>query len=368
MANQHPDIPVLDVSGSSAELGAAHGEAQRERIHATVDRYVDWICSGSALAITEEELWSKWAPQLAFNEQVAPDIVEEMRSIARGANLPFKRIFLLNSMLDLVSFRYLPMAQNFGCTTFASVKAPGGGGTLIGQTYDMPKLLEESLLLLRLQPASGPRQLVFTFAGIVGCCGFNDAGIGLTINYLSPLDLGVGRLHSINIRQILAAENLSDALNSPAVPPRAGGTHFLVADRDGTVVSMETTGQRFETFVPDGLSIGHTNHYLSGYLKETEFVRDGSIGSSLARYAALRRFIADQPELDLESLKELTRNHTSFPRSICAHPRQDDPAGDDSGAGFVACTLAAIIHDLDAQTMHITNGCACENDYHAVKL
>ena len=99
-----------------------------------------------------------------------------------------------------------------------------------------------------------------------------------------------------------------------------------------------------------------------------EHVRDGSIGSSLGRYAALRRYLGEHPELDLESLKELTRNHTSFPRSICAHPTTTDRPQDPPGSSFVACTLAAIIHDLDGQTMHITNGCACENSYHPVVL
>ena len=313
--------------------------------------------------MTEEGLWSRWAPQVAHSERVAPELVEEMRGIARGSGVPFERVFLLNSMLDLVGFHYLPMAQNFGCTTFATVTQQGTGTTVIGQTYDMPHFLEDSLLVLRLKPANGPRQLVFTFAGIVGACGFNDAGIGLSINFLSPLDTGVGRLHSTVVRQILAADNLSDALTRPASPPRAGGAHYLVAHTGGDIVSLETTGQRIEMFLPERNAIGHTNHYLGTTLKEIEHVRESSIGSSLARYAALRRYLRDHgDELDVESLKELTRNHTSHPRSICAHP----PMGSVPESATV--TVAAIVQDLSEQTMHITRGCACENSYHPVRL
>ena len=79
----------------------------------------------------------------------------------------------------------------------------------------MPELLQESLLMLRVKPEQGPRQLVFTFAGIIGACGMNEAGIGVCINYLSPLDVGVGKLHSIVVREMLSARDLAASLAPP---------------------------------------------------------------------------------------------------------------------------------------------------------
>src|SRR5262249_21898436 len=139
------------------------------------------------------------------NQREAPDLVEEMRGIARGAGVPFERIFLLNSLLDLGSFRYLELAGAFaGCTTFAVLSEAGTGKTLVGQTYDRPELHQDYLVLLRLKPAGGPRQLLLSFAGVVGAAGLNDAGLALNINYLSPRDVGLGRLHSVVVRQALA--------------------------------------------------------------------------------------------------------------------------------------------------------------------
>src|SRR4030095_8696968 len=130
-------------------------------------------------------------------------------------------------------------------------------------------------------------QLIITFAGIIGAAGLNEMGLALNINYLSPLDVGLGRLHSVVVRQILGSTQLADALTHPVLPPRAGGAHFLVADRDGNIVSVETTARRFAVAYPEGNAIGHTNHYLASELKEIEYIRGGSIGSSLARYTAL---------------------------------------------------------------------------------
>jgi isopenicillin-N N-acyltransferase-like protein len=360
----HPSIPVLDLAGTPGQFGAAHGEAQRERIRAYAERFLDFVLSTAAVRISEADLWARWAPQVAMNQREAPDLVDEMRGIARGAGVPFERIFLLNSLLDLGSFRYLDLATGFpGCSTFAVVAEAGTGKTLVGQTYDMPEFHQDYLTLLRLRPASGPRQLVFTFAGIVGAAGLNEAGIALNINYLSPRDVGPGRLHSVVVRQVLGSPQLADALTPVAMPPRAGGAHFLIADRDGNVVSVETTARRFVAAYPEGNAIGHTNHYLHAELKEIEYLRAGSIGSSLARYTALRRFFKDRgSDVTREALMELTRNHTAYPRSICAHPGGVEPAGNRNR------TVAALVQVPADGVMHITSGCACEGSYHAVAL
>jgi isopenicillin-N N-acyltransferase-like protein len=364
MAKTHPTIPVLDLSGSPGQIGAAHGESQRYRIREFADQFLGWLTQGAPVAATEEALWAHWAPQVAVNQREAPALVEEMRGIARGAGVPFERVFLLNSMLDLCNLRYLELALNFaGCSTFAVVAAAETGKTLLGQTYDMPEFLQNYLTLLRLKPAQGPRQLLFSFAGIIGAAGLNEAGIAVNINYLSPRDVGLGRLHSVIVRQILAGMQLADALTPPVVTRRAGGAHFLVADRDGTVVSIETTASRHWAFYPECNAIGHTNHYLASWLKEVEYIRPSSIGGSLARYAALRRFLHDHGDrLTVESLQELTRNHAFYPRSICAHGPDFEPAGSR------VRTVSAMVQVPVDQTIHITSGCACENGYHAVEL
>jgi isopenicillin-N N-acyltransferase-like protein len=364
MSAGHPQVPVVEASGTPGQLGAAHGEAQRDRIRAFADEFISYIISTAAVPLTEEKLWSLWSPQVAVNQREAPWLVDEMHGIARGAGVSFERVFLLNSMLDLNSFRYLGMATSFaGCTTFAVASETGTGRTLIGQTYDMQEFFQKYLTVLRLRPAGGPRQLLFTFAGVVGAAGFNEDGVAVNINYLSPLDVGPGRLHSVIVRQILAGRVIADALTPALLAPRAGGAHYLVADRDGTLVSIETTGRRHHVFYPDGNTIGHTNHYLADELHDTEYIRPPSIGSSVARYASLRRFFRERgATLTLEGLMELTRNHTSYPRSICAHGADWEPAG------FKGRTVSAMVAVPAEGTLYLTAGCACENEYHPVGL
>src|SRR3954447_12050842 len=98
MARTPPPIPTLDLAGTPAQIGAAHGESQRGRIREYADRFLAWLLSESALRLTEQELWSRWAPQVAANQREAPDLVEEMHAVARGAGVSFERVFLLNSL------------------------------------------------------------------------------------------------------------------------------------------------------------------------------------------------------------------------------------------------------------------------------
>ena len=90
--------------------------------------FIGWVLSVSPLRLSEAQLWAQWAPQVAANQREAPELVEEMRGIARGAGVSFERLFLLNSLLDIGGYRYLELAQSFaGCASFAIFLEAGVG-------------------------------------------------------------------------------------------------------------------------------------------------------------------------------------------------------------------------------------------------
>jgi isopenicillin-N N-acyltransferase-like protein len=355
-------MQVLDLEGTPSQIGEAHGEALRDTIQAHVARHYDWLRDSAILRLDEESLHAMWSSRITANEIAAPELVAEMAGIARGANVPFARIFVLNSMLDIGGLRFPGcVAGMLGCTTFAVPEEAGTGMTLIGQTYDLDYFRQQFGVVTRLHPQGKPRQLLFTLAGMVGCAGLNEAGIGVVINYLSARDLQPGKLHAVIVRQVLSSWNLSDAATAPVAGDRAGGSHYLLADDGGNVIGVETTARQHALFFADGRPYGHTNHYLSDALKPLEVIRPTSIGSSISRYASLRRDL-QRTDLDREALKELTRNHNSFPRSICAHGQTHEEP-DHRGR-----TVAAMVFSLSERTMEICRGCACEGEYQRIEL
>jgi len=372
-------FPLLELCGTPTEIGEAHGEALRDLVREHAERNLEWILTQSPASLTEERLRALWVPVIAANRAAARDLVEEMEAIARAANVPFERVFILNSLLDVGNFRWLGTVQGMlGCTTFAVPEEHGTGRALLGQTYDLASFRRRFNVLMRLKPADGPSQLVYTLAGMIGAAGLNEDGIGININYLSSNDCGAGKLHAVIVRQALAARNLADAVTAPTTVAvqadqsadasranvaraRAGGSHYLISDDTGNVVSVETSATRYALAYADGRPFGHTNHYLSEWMQPVSFTRPSAIGSSIARYTSLRRFLQSD-DLTRESLKQMTRSHTSFPKSICAH---GSPEESDELRGS---TVAAMVQSLSERKLEICDGCACEGEYVEVSL
>lgn len=358
-------LPVLDLYGSPQQMGESHGESRRSEINEYATVWMEWILNRSAVPLDADQLWQRWEKQVQFNQDQAPELIDEMHGIARGSNVPFHQIFLLNSLLDISNIQYLKASAGLvGCSTFAVEHESGSGDTILGQTYDLPTVHKPHAIVIRLHPENGPAQLIFSFDGVIGCAGLNELGIGININYLSSTDTGTGKLHSVIVRKVLASQTLADAIIWPIVPPRCGGSHYLLGNDEGNLLSVEVNGQQHSLLHPNPNGIlFHTNHYLKEELLPAELIRKSSIGSSVLRYMVLEKFFnRENKVLSQDVLMNLMRDHTSYPRSICSH---ETDSADDAPR---SCTIAAMIQSLNKRTMRITNGCACESEFHEITL
>ena len=92
--------PQIDVAGTPREMGLAHGQQLRSRIHATVDAM-------RARVGTEpyDASWHDVQPTLAYCREHAPDLIEEMEGIAEGAEIDFRDAFNINAHLDLLVWK-----------------------------------------------------------------------------------------------------------------------------------------------------------------------------------------------------------------------------------------------------------------------
>ena len=66
--------------------------------------------------------------------------------------------------------------------------------------------------------------------------------------------------------------------------------------------------------------------------------------------------------LDPDKLKALTRDHTNYPRCICAHGFE----GEDPKTAFH--TVFAVVMDPDAGWLELCPGNPCENEYQRFDL
>lgn len=361
--------PIVELRGTPYEMGLTHGRALREQI---VD-FVSTVTSvhranNASLRVEREGLTAFCTRQTGFLEKFSRSLMEEMRGIAEGAGVAFEDILTLNSFLELEDLRAPGLGGRilpdtlWGCTTFnVTADASADGRALIGQTYDMERYYEKYLALLRITPASGPAVLVVTLAGILGLVGLNAAGVAAVINKLVAVDARPGVIYPFILRTALAAERIGDALGTVIFSPRASGMNYQLAG-EGTAFCVETSATRYELLEFDGV-VSHTNYYVGNHMRHFETPNWLSHGGTMVRKQVADTFLRRRRgALTVDLLKELTRDHTNYPRCICAH-------GFPGESGETAFhTIFAVVMDPGEGRLEFCAGNPCRSAYESYEL
>ncbi|EFK06972.1 acyl-coenzyme A:6-aminopenicillanic acid acyl-transferase [delta proteobacterium NaphS2] len=358
-------IPVIALGGAPFEKGLAHGRALRAQIRDFSASVVAVHQENNAfLKVDRSSLHAFCLRNLGFLQRFSPQLVEEMKGIAKGAGLPFEDILMLNSFLELEDLRApslggkaLPDAL-WGCTSF-NVPGPAAasGRPLIGQTYDMEKYYEKYLALLRIDDPEGPSQLIVTLAGIVGLNGINSEGIGAVINKIVATDARPGVIYPFIMREALASRRIGDALGKAIFSSRASGLNYQFSGQ-GITFCAETSATRYELLDCTG-GLAHTNHYVGREMRQFETPNWLSHGGSMVRKQKADLFLARHSgKITPELLKELTCDHTNYPRSICAHGFPDE------GENTAFHTIFAVVISPEQGWLEICTGSPCKNGYH----
>ena len=247
---------VVTCSGSAGEIGEAHGEALRSLIGETLEHWKPMIAGGSASAGDVIAAFLEATHFPAAIEQYAPQLMQELLGIARGANQSFETILAYNLMDEEWSFRTGRLSQMPGCTAVA-LKGIG-----IAQTMDIPSVHDGSQVALHISPVVGPEQIVFTAAGMLGLNGANHAGVGVVVNNLAQLpssDRGLPVMFVM--RSILTHTSVKAAAEFVRSVPHAVGQHYLIGGPDG-IVSLEAAASGVQD-VPVPAHYVHANHPLA---------------------------------------------------------------------------------------------------------
>ncbi|MGO1120380.1 C45 family autoproteolytic acyltransferase/hydrolase [Rhodovibrionaceae bacterium A322] len=255
---------VIEANGSPRDLGRALGVAGKTALvedafnTAQFQTLSQWIGSSRVEQI------------LAAAERNFPEIVEEIRGIAEGAEQPFEKVFVWNCRGDL---RDLARSDDDGCTTFqlpASEKHPA----TIGHNEDGAPAFQGKGFMVKAKPDQGPAFEAFCYPGMLPghAFGYNANGLVQTINNIRPHDLTVGIPRHVITRAILSCKDMAQALELTRRTDRASGFHHnLGSCQQPNLYSVEApaSGQKaLEVSAP----LAHANHLL--YPAFTELPQD----------------------------------------------------------------------------------------------
>jgi len=181
--------------------------------------------------------------------------------------------------------------------------------------------------------------------------GWNDSGLSLTGNELTPDDEVVGVPRLLMVREQLTARSMDEAVAMALRPDRSSSYNTVFGTPDGRFVNVEgsATDAELEGFGASG-RFAHTNHYVCARMQRHEGDPAYAVlsGVRLQRARAMLDAAANG-SIDADWLRAALSDHASTP-SICRHPETDG----------VSATAFWCIVDVTVGEIHFGLGNPCE--------
>lgn len=351
--------PLIDLSGGPTERGVQHGRAAADRIRKGIAHYTAQI---GRSGLGEKEIAGLVRDYLPVIEAFDPLYVEEMKGIARGADVSFEHVALLNARTEILKLAERPdlRAQLSkhppdGCTGVVVMPEATASGRLIhAQNWDWKAECAETAVVLRIRRADGPDILTFTEAGGLARSGLNEAGIGLTANYLqSDRDYRqVGVPLALIRRKVLEQEYPALSLRAVYATAKSAANNMIVSasTREGQAIAIDFECAPDETFQvhPENGLLTHANHFVSPVALAK--LRDMGVAStpcSLYRDIRVRDLMV--PHLGsatTDHVKQALFDDFGTPYSVCRPPRRND-------SDNLSATVAMIVMEPSMATMDV---------------
>ncbi|TAQ87143.1 hypothetical protein B7494_g4550 [Chlorociboria aeruginascens] len=252
---------TLSLTGTSHQIGVQHGSSCKSQIQRCLIFYEKLFLSRAKMSWpVVRSFASKYQPYLIANW---PHYVAEMQGVAEGASVLYEDILALNVRTEIAFGAF-----SDGCTAIAM---RDGEGYVLGQNWDWDIDQADNLICLKITSEKGRTIQMITEAGIIGKIGFNDKGVGCTLNAIKAKGVAYDKLPChLALRTVLESSSRDVAVDTLIREGVASACHILVADPTGGV-GLECSSEDISRLEMDGDGkIVHTNHYV---LKHKEGVK-----------------------------------------------------------------------------------------------
>jgi isopenicillin-N N-acyltransferase like protein len=295
-----PPIALIRAAGSHREVGRQIGAATADEMRRIVGEPLpDPALVAGYRTVTLEH---------------APWIVEELDGAAEGARLDPLAVFAA-SIEELA-----PAEAPTGCSDVVVTGARSADGhLLVAHTNDLYAEDESGIVAIEWRVPGEP--VVFTLgSGPWISVGWNDAGLSVTGNEVSPNDERVGIPRLLQVRDVLTRRTLAEAVDASLHPARSSAYNWVLAHADGTAANVEASATSAGTDEAGDGFLVHTNHYAREDMRP--FERAGDYGSSCARLDRARELAAGDG-FTPAGLREVLSDHENGDNAICRHA--DEP-------------------------------------------
>jgi len=336
---------IIEAKGSFRDIGRATGEALREEIarHVALAKL-----EGGVEDPTQRRRLATYVAVLASE---TPELHEELKATAEGADQPFDTLAAINLPLSY-------SGELDACTN--AVFATGPDGPVWGKNNDGKWAERERQLPVccrKLAPDRGIPTVTFTFAGWVGFGdGMNAEGLAMGHSSVGSRFQQSDRHVQIRLWShwgLLTCRTTREFIgHMTSRPMRGKGYASVVTDRQGDSVSLEAPCPLVQVRRgdhPDG-HVHCVNLYQLPPLREADRRKPAMKELALRRWRMMDEQLAAEGPHDLARMKSLLRYHGE--PGVCRH-----------GGGDVSHTEYSMI-GLPAQgRVLFHHGYPCEGEY-----
>jgi isopenicillin-N N-acyltransferase-like protein len=316
----HP-IELYRLAGSHRDVGNQMGELGADRIRREIAAFDERLPTGR----TRAELLDL---AQAYRDVTAPSmpwLIQELDACAEGAGVDALEFFA--TTIEELWYAPYPKRSDGRCSDVVAGPAATADGHLwVGHNNDLRPEVEPDIVAIEKAVAGEP--VIFQIGGVPWISvGWNQAGLSLTGNELSPNDERVGISRAHQVFEMLRARNLHEMVAMAIRPDRASSYNNVLADRYGDVANVEGSATDVEIMrLDEDDHLAHTNHYVSERMQDYEGDPDYAVRSDV-RYCRARDLLAGQPpgSVTPEALRTILSDHENPPNEVCRHPEWDHP-------------------------------------------
>jgi isopenicillin-N N-acyltransferase-like protein len=345
-------FPIVELSGTYAEIGFQHGFKLRDRIKKAIKFYSDVT---KTLNDREREENIKVILEYAkhFREIIKeqnPNFAIEIEEIAKGAEVDPLWIYVINSRSEIMSNMEKGSTE---CTAlyFKEIRA-------LAQNWDWAADLEDLAVIMKIKLDSGVEILQVTEPGMLGKIGFNNYGLGILLNFLHVERPLQGLPVHLILRSLLEKTSFNEAMAFINTQPVGCAGNIMIGDREGNYQDVEFDGEIKYLLDNTNPVFVHTNHYLQNLSLNTD---EENLKSSYSRYITASELVKNLEDQTIDKMKSILADKSNLELPICRKYIQGKTMQD-------VGTVCTIVMDLQNEEMHITKGTPLKNEFSLVSL
>jgi isopenicillin-N N-acyltransferase-like protein len=320
LVTPHP-LELYRVKGSHREVGIQMGELGADQIRRGVERLDGELPDGRN---REGQL----ALARAYRDVTAPALprlIEELDGCAEGAGVEPLELFA--STIEEIWYAPYARRTEGRCSDLVAGPAATADGHLwVGHNNDLRPEVEPDVVAIEKVVDDEPT--ILQIGGVPWISvGWNQAGLSLTGNELSPNDERVGISRSHQVFEMLRARNLHEMIAQAIRSDRASSYNNVLADRHGDVANVEGSATEVEiTRLGDDDRLVHTNHYVTERMRSYEGDPNYAARSDV-RLCRARDLLAEhgRGSITAEALRAILSDHENQPNEVCRHPDLGHP-------------------------------------------